>query len=291
MAQISFAMKPILVLMLLAVVGLFASGACAQELPATGPWRHSIVGGLALAQIVYKDWAKGGEDALAWTSTLDGKSVNDLPRTNWSNTYKLAFGQTKLGKGDIRKTDDKIDLETLLTYKIGIHVNPYAAATMKTQFAKGYEYDEAGEEIAVSKFFDPAYLTQSAGLGYQPVPQIRTRLGAAIREIITSEFNSYSDDPDTDEIEKIKVDGGLESVTDLEWHLKENLLFMSRLELFAVLTEPRDLAIRNDNTLAIKVSKNISVNLNVLVVKDKTLSEKTQIKETLTLVLSYIFVE
>jgi len=271
----------------------FSSAAWAQDQDAekTGPWHHSIMGGLALSQVAYRDWAKGGEDTFAWTASLDGKAVNDLTKTNWANTYKFAYGQTKLGKGDLLKTDDKIDLESVFSYKSGFYVNPYTAATLKTQFFEGFEYDEEGEGTQVSKFFDPAYLTQSAGLGYQPIPQFKTRLGGAIREIITDEFNRYADDPETEEIEKTRFDAGLESVTDLEWNLKENILFKSKLEIFAALTQPRDVAISNDNTLAIKVSKNVSVNLGVLIVKDDTLSKKTQIKETLTVGFSYIFVE
>jgi hypothetical protein len=282
--------KKMTITLIFATVSLLLSSAYSQESAEPGPWRHSAVAALVLAQTASKDWAKGGEDSLAWTVTIDGKSVHDRPRTNWSDSYKLAFGQMKLGDLDFRKTEDKIDLESILTYKFGIYVNPYAAATLKTQFAKGYKY-EKDEEIAMSKFFDPAYLTQSAGVGYQPIPQVKTRLGAAVREIFTSEFNSYADDPETDEIEKTRMDAGLESVTDAEWHLKQNVLLKSKLEIFAVLTEPRDVAVLNDSTLAVKVSKNISVNLNVLIVRDKTLSEKTQFKETLTLGLSYVLLE
>jgi hypothetical protein len=273
------------------VTSLFSLNVYAQEGDQTGPWHHSIMGGLALSQVAYRDWAKGGEDTFAWTASLDGKSAHDLTKTNWSNTYKFAYGQTKLGEGDFLKTDDKIDLESVFTYKSGFYVDPYAAATLKTQFFEGFEYDEEGKGTQVSKFFDPAYLTQSAGLGYQPIPQFKTRLGGAVREIITDEFNKYADDPETEEIEKTRFDAGLESVTDVEWNLKENILFKSKLEIFAALTQPRDVAISNDNTLAIKVSKNVSVNLGVLIVKDDTLSEKTQIKEALTVGFSYIFVE
>jgi hypothetical protein len=285
-----FSMKNVILAFGILMVCAFALDTYAQEPAQTGPWHHRVVGTLALAQVAHRDWAKGGEDSLSWTANLDGKSVRDVPKTDWSNTYKFAFGQTKLGDYDYRKTEDKIDLETIFTYKFGVYANPYTAATLKTQFAKGYEYD-GDEEVAVSSFFDPAYLTQSAGLGYQPVPQVKTRLGAAVREIITSEFTSYADDPDTKEVEKTKVDGGLESVTDLELQVKQNVFFKSRLELFAALTEPRDLAVRSDNALAVQVSRNITVSLNVLIVKDKTLSEKTQLKETLTLGLSYVFAE
>ena len=45
----------------------------------------------------------------------------------------------------------------------------------------------------------------SVGFGYVPVPEIKTRLGVALREIITSVYVAYSDDPGTAEIEKVKV--------------------------------------------------------------------------------------
>ena len=167
------------------------------------PWTHSLAGGLNLTQISFNDnWSQGGENALAYAINLLGKSVNDLAKTNWTTSYKFAFGQTKLGDWGIRKTDDKIDFETTLTYKAGTYINPYIAATLKTQFAKGFQYDVKAKTsqgldtlvtVQVSKFFDPGYLTQSVGLGYQPIPQIKTRLGAALREVITSKFIGYTD--------------------------------------------------------------------------------------------------
>ena len=112
------------------------------------PWKHSVVSGLTLTQVSFTDWAQGGENALSYTLSVDGKSVYDNDKTNWSNAYKLAFGQTRLGDQGLRKTDDKIDLENVLTYKLGDYVNPYAAATMKTQFARGLQVRCLGGEDA-----------------------------------------------------------------------------------------------------------------------------------------------
>ena len=193
-----------------------ASSAYGQQDTAKVPdygWKHSLVAGLTLTQVAFTNWAAGGQSALSWTTSLEGKSANDQQITNWTTSYKFGFGQTRSGDQGLRKTDDKIDLETILTYKLGTYINPYAAATFKSQFAKGFTYDDdAGTKTAVSQFFDPAYLTQSAGVEYQPIPGVKTRFGAAVREIITSDFPSYADDPNTPEIEKTSVDGGLESV-------------------------------------------------------------------------------
>ncbi len=271
------------------ILSLIALSAFAQQPDTTKakkPWTHSLTGGLNLTQISFNDnWAQGGENALAYAVNLLGKSVDDLPKTDWTTSYKFAFGQTKVGSGSIRKTDDKIDLETLLTYKLGTYVNPYVAATLKTQFAKGFDYN-VDPDTAVSKFFDPAYLIQSAGIGYQPIKQIKTRLGAALREVITSQFVGYAGG------KKTKVEGGLESVTEINWQLQSNLLFTGKLELFDPFKDLEKVVVRSDNTLAAKVSKYISVNFNVQLIKEpgeKVSQGKTQVKQSLALGLSYTF--
>ncbi len=251
-------------------------------------WKHSLVSGLNLTQVAFTDWAQGGENALAWTLLLDGKSTREGETVIWSNTYKFAFGQTRLGSQGLRKTEDKIDFESILTYKVGTLINPYAAATVKSQFAPGYMYDNAGNETQVSQFFDPGYLTQSFGAGYQPINEIKTRFGVALREIITSDFIQYSDDPTTtDDIEKIRVEGGLEFVTDISWQLEENLLFTSKIEFFSPLKSFDETVLRSDNSITAKVSKYITANLNLQLLNDKKVSPRTQFKETIALGLSY----
>ena len=223
-------MKPLLCsLFLLTSIGLAQDS---SKTPVYG-WKHNLVSGLTLTQVAFTDWAQGGENALSYTLSADGKSVDDQEPTNWTTTYKFAFGQTRLGSQGLRKTDDLIDLSTVLTFKLNTYINPYVAATFKTQFAKGYMYDATGVETEVSKFFDPAYLTQSAGLGYQPIKEFRTRLGAGLREVITDQFNQYADDPATVEVEKTSVDGGLESVSNVDLPIDDNVLFTTQLELFA----------------------------------------------------------
>lgn len=273
-----------------ALVMLFTSMGYAQQdsikVPEYG-WKHNVVAGLTLTEVAFTDWAQGGDNSLGYTASIDGKSVQDLEKTNWATALKLAFGQTRLGDQGLRKTDDRIDFETILTYKMGVYVNPYGAATFKSQFAKGFTYDAANNETAVSQFLDPAYITQSVGVGYQPIPEVKTRLGLALREIVTTHFNGFADDPATIEIEKSRVNGGLESVTDVEWKLDDNILFKSKLELFSPFTTMDRIVVRNDNSLVSKVSKYITVILNLQLINEPDISPRTQVKQTLALGLSY----
>lgn len=244
-------------------------------------WNHNLVAGLTATQVSFSDWAGGGENTLAYTTVIDGKSVLDLEMTNWSNTYKLAYGQTRLGSKPLRKTDDKLEFESVLTYKLGSVINPYASLTLKTQFDVGYKYDDAANSKTVlSRFWAPAYLTQSVGVGYAPRPEIKTRLGAALREVRTK----------TGYIENNRTEGGIESVTDAQFSFEENLLFTSKLELFAPFNNIDVVVMRSDNTLAAKVSSVVSVTLNVQLINDANVSARTQIKETIALGITYTLI-
>ena len=280
-------------ILLLVSVFLFfdsALGQTEQSTPAPPEygWKHSLVSSLTLTQVAYTDWAQGGENALAYTFMFDSKSTEDEASSNWQTLYKFAFGQTRLGSQGIRKTDDIIDLSTVFTYKLGSLVNPYVSATLKSQFADGSVYPRPDSAVQVSAFFDPAYLTQSTGVGYQPINEIKTRLGVGLREVITSQFNQYSDDPSTfSEVEKTSVNGGIESVTNVDWQMDDNVLFTTQLEFFAPFSHFDETVMRNNTTVTAKVSKYVTAVFSVQLINEKRISPYMQVKETIALGLSY----
>jgi hypothetical protein len=250
----------------------------------TSAWKHTMIVSANITQISFTDWAQGGENAFAYALFLEGKSAYTLDAVDWVNSYKFGFGQANLASQGTRKTDDKIDLESVLTYKVGTYINPFASASMKTQFVEGATYDAQGNKTPVSNFFDPAYLTQTVGLGYQPVPEVKTRLGGALREIIADKFAAaYIGDA----TKKTKVDGGLESVTEVGWTVMENVVLNAKLEIFAPLKQFDRMTVRSDNTLSAKVNKFLSMNLNVQLINEPEVLARTQVKQTLALGFSY----
>ena len=284
-------MKRVFILLFVVIVSHASSQTAAPQKPDTikWGWRHSVVSGLNLTQVSVKDWAQGGEDALSWTIRLYGLSKLEDTSYVWGNSYKMTYGQARIGGEAIRKTEDRLEFESVFTYKLGSEVNPYISATLKTQFTEGVAIDGAGNTTPVSKFFDPAYLTQSAGFGYRPSATIKSRLGAGLREIITSTYTSYANDPSTPLSQRVKtrVDGGVESVTDAELKLDDNLLFRSKLELFAPARKLSEVAMRMDNTLTANVSKYIVVIVNVQLINDVNATSRLQEKEVLAIGLTY----
>jgi hypothetical protein len=279
-------MKP-LVLFLVFAVAVASAQFTPPQPPAPAPadtlgWNHKMIAGLTATQVSYTDWAQGGENALAWTVTFEGGSSLEAEASSWANSYKFAYGNTKLGAQGVRKTDDQISLESAYTLKLGTYVNPYVAATLKTQFTTGYTYAPDGSRTAISDFFDPAFLTQSAGVAYQPVPEVKTRLGAALREILTSNFTNYSNG------KKTETDGGVESVTEIDTPIWDNVVLKAKLEMFAPFRRFSEVVVRSDNTLAAKINKYLSAGFNVQLIQERRISARTQVKQSIALSLSYV---
>ncbi|MGD0339489.1 MAG: DUF3078 domain-containing protein [Bacteroidota bacterium] len=261
-----------------------------QSTPPPAPeygWKHTLMTALTINQVAFTDWVQGGTNSLSWGASADGKSVNEMETLQWSNGYRFAFGQVRLGDQGTKKTDDKIDLETILIYKTVGCIQPFVAATLKTQFAPGYSYDANNVRTQVSAFFDPAELVQSTGVEYQPAKEVKTRLGLALREVLTSKFTRYADDPKTTTIEKTSVRGGLESATNVEFLIDDNVLFTTQLELFSAFKNLDEVIVRTNSSIMAKVGKYITVVLNLQLINERQITPRTQAKQTLGLGVSY----
>ncbi|HET6511129.1 MAG TPA: DUF3078 domain-containing protein [Candidatus Kapabacteria bacterium] len=249
-------------------------------------WDHDLKAGFNFTQVAFKDWSKGGSNSLAYVAQMIGVSNNEAIETKLANRYKLIFGQTKLEDVGMRKTDDEINLESMLTYKVGIYVNPYAAISAKSQFAPGYQYTDT-LNTQTSDLLDPLYLTQSAGVGYEPAKWFKTRLGAALRETFTNVYNTYADDPTTPDVETTKIEGGLESVTEAQIPIEENVMFDTRLELFSAFKTFDKIVMNAQASLVLKASEWFNASLSANAINDWQVTPRTQFKESIALGISY----
>jgi hypothetical protein len=253
-------------------------------------WKHALVAQLVLTQTSYTDWSQGGDNALSYTFNTEGREINDQPNDNWATWYKFAFGQARLDALGMRKTDDQMNLESIYTWKLDAYVNPYAAVTFKSQFSTGYTYAKDGTRTAVSDLFDPAYFTEGVGAGYQPIKEVKTRLGFALREILTKQYNNYASDPSKPGVvQKTDVEGGLQLGVEVNWAFYDNMIFTSKLDLFQPISKLDRVIVHWDNTLAMKVNRFISINASSSVINEQAVSPYTQIKETIGLALGYDF--
>ncbi len=252
-------------------------------------WKKTVVAGLNVNQAYFDNWRAGGENSLAWAGNFLGAAARDKGADLWENNLLLAYGQSKVGELESRKSADSIHADSTYTRKMSAYVNPFASVTWDTQFVEGYQYFP-GTTLApqaVSKFMDPGYLQEGLGVGYAKGEIFKFKIGAAAKQTFTDAFPRYADDPDTLAVERFKSEVGAASLTQLKLTLDQSVLFTSSLDLFSNLHASDQIDVKWSNLLSAKVSSWMSVNLNVDMTYDKDVSTQRQLKEGLSLAFSY----
>jgi hypothetical protein len=251
-------------------------------------WQKEVVGSFSFSQAHFDNWTMGGENAFAHQFDLGCKLVHNNDKYVWTNTGKIAFGNSKIGEAETKKTIDELRVESILTYLWEFVANPYFALKGETQLAPGYIYDE-NLNTQVSGFLDPGYFTQSAGLQYSPVEKLSVRIGAAVKETITKDFPApYADDPETEDIETTNIEPGMETVLAFSKKISENTVINSTVDLFNNFGGFDATDVRWDTDIITQITKYINVKFSVKLFYDKDISTKRQLNQSLLLGISYV---
>ncbi len=245
-----------------------------------------VVAALNVTQLQYKDWAAGGQDALSYVAQLNANFDLKDTRMSWRFVGKFAFGQTKLDGEDLRNSTDQIDMDLSMSYRFDKHFNPFIGATLRTQFATGYDYRKK-PPVPRSAFRDPLYMTQTIGANLATEKHFRSRLGCGFKETYTRKYTQYSDNPRTPEVEKRKIETGIQSTSSWTLKLGQLLVYNARLRMFSTFEHIDVVDVIWDNVWTAQVAKYVAVNLTVNLLYDKDVSKRTQIKQSLAIGLTY----
>jgi hypothetical protein len=162
-----------------ALVLLGVGSVRAQEKEATsnekkGSWVTSSTPALKVSEFMFENWSSSGNSQIDLTATFFGAYKYTHPKFVWDNVVDLAYGyawqdldnSSADSVGGLfetrRKSNDKIDLTSTISWKAYKDWGASFLANLKTQFGAGYEYSGIGikqTQEQVSGFFAPAYLT------------------------------------------------------------------------------------------------------------------------------------
>ncbi len=273
-------------------------------------WSADLKSHFSAAQAGYRNWSKGGVNSLAFTIKLDGTAQRR--RSGWLNKHemRLAYGLVKQEGDEMRKADDLINLNSSLQYEgEGFFqvLNPTVASQLRTQFAPGYDLKKdplnggRTPPVKISGFFAPATLTQSVGLTYNAGKQFTHRFGVGAKETVVAirRFRPFYHG-DT-HYRPVRFEVGLESRTQLERELVENVRLKTTLGLFAAFNQDVPDVIW-ENVVAMKVNSWLGVNFEFDTVYERDYrpskisgkrldpSDKVQIKELLSLGVTVVII-
>lgn len=284
------------VLLLLAFVLVVVPARAQTAEPDTSAWVRSLTGKLSLTQAGFRDWADGGVSTLAASSGIDGKAE----RTSgaWTRIYELraGFGLVRQDTLAFRKAEDLIVIKAEHRYAgrgfFG-RFTPTIAFAARSQFWEGFDYDAAnalpdGSAPKVSDFMAPASFIETIGLTNQPAPWVSMRLGVSSKQTVVAIERLrplYSMDLD----QSVRVELGLEFVTDVDKNLAENIHYKSSFGAFAAFNQPESPDLIWENLLEMKVNSWLTTNFEWAMLLDRDRSDALQMREVLSIGIVYHF--
>lgn len=280
------------------VILLVPTFASAQDEEETTGWKKSLVVDLTTTQTSYSDSWDGGEaGSVNWVGNLNGSAEKQLKEWfNFQSTLKLSFGQTLTQDAETKKwskpkkSTDLIDWENVGRFTLHKLIDPYAAFRLESQFMNS-------KVPAKKLYLTPMKLTESAGVSRRfyekDKDNVTSRLGLALRQIFKTNVDTLVASLPT--VDSTLTDGGIESVTDVNLTLRDNLKYTGKLTLYKAFffsksdevkgtpyeDDWKAIDINWENMISAAITKIITVNFYTQLLYDKEVSKKGRFKETL----------
>lgn len=264
-------------------------------------WKLSSLYSLSGTQSSFVNWNSGGRNNISLIGNISASALYNIDKWNWSSDISLAFGGIKyLDEGDglnLQKTDDKIDISSILGMRISKKFLISINSGFKTQFADGFTYPN--DSLAVSKFMAPGYLNLALGTEYIKDANfsIFTSPFALKTTFVLDESLSQMGAFGVQKGEQIRHEFG--AFVKIKWNAKimKNVEMKSKLEFFSnYLNNPENIDINGELAFVFRVNSLFSAraqwNLvydDDIKIRDKNgnIGPRTQFKSVLGIGISY----
>ncbi len=217
-------------------------------------------------------WTEGGESSISTLSILKYSVDYTYGKIrNLDTDYEYRLGYIQAGENDLRKNDDKFEINA--KYGRSAVNNWYYSALLnfKTQFFKGKEYINDSTVNVISEFLSPAYLVFSLGLDYKPDDKLTILISP-----ITSKFTMVTDTVRFDqtrfgigENEYVRKEIGayIKAISKLK--IRDNIYLENKINFFTnYMNEPQNIDVDLEVDLKVKLTDYISVSVNAHYIYD-----------------------
>ena len=247
------------------------------------------------------NWNSGGRNNISLNASISANAVYNKEKWKWSSDLSLAFGGIKyLDEAafmNLQKTDDKIDLSSMLGIRFSKKSLLSINAGFKTQFADGFTFPN--DSIAVSKFMAPGYLNLALGVDYIKDKgfSIFASPLAAKTTFVMDDYLSQLGAFGVEKGERIRHEFG--AFIKLKWNTEvmKNVEMKSKVELFSnYLNKPQNIDVNAELIFIFRVNSLFSAtaqwNLvydDDIQIRDKNgnVGPRTQFKSVLGIGISY----
>jgi len=237
-------------------------------------------------QSSFSNWASGGENTVAGNFNVNYDFNYKKNNVNWDSRINTGYGLSHLSEKGYRKTNDRFEFNTLLGIKTTKYWFFSFIGNFKTQYSKGFDYKN---DIQVSDFFSPAYLTFGPGMLWKKSDKLSLNIApATARYTFVNDFFSG----------KFGVEEGENTAFSLGFNLSGYYKFglMTNIEMENVLTAYSDYLANVGNidldyqtNIRFKVNNNVKMHMTFHTIIDDNASSRIQFRQLFGLGVNYSF--
>lgn len=242
------------------------------------------------SQSSFSQWQAGGSNNLAINGSLNYDINYKKDDWTWDNKFIASYGINKIKGEDQKKTDDRLEINSLLGKKAIGEWYYSAFVNFKTQFDTGMNPDDETERI--SHFMSPAYLQFGPGMLWKKDDNLKVNIAPATARFIFvhDHFTTFGESFGVEQGKTMRFEFGAAVNAYYKLQVMENFTVENILNLYSnYLEDPQNVDIDYQLNVVLKVNKYISTNLAFQALYDDNAYKGFQTRHTLGVGLNYLF--
>ncbi len=288
-------MKKLTISLLALFSATFAFAQDKKEEAEKGPWTKQGNASVLFNQAAFNnDWATGGVNSLALDFNLSYDVNYKKEDWTWDNKFIGAYGLARIEGQDTQKTNDRIEINSLLGKKAGGYWSYSFFGNIRTQFDSGFEANDAeGNRGAKnSHFWSPAYVQFGPGMLWKKSDNLKFNIAPATSRFVfvAERFTENGEYFGVEQGKTSRFEFGASLQGYYKLNIMENISMENILALYSnYLEKAGNIDIDYTMNLVMKVNKYISTNLTFQAIYDDNTTGAFQIRETFGVGLNYGF--
>ncbi|UUV22253.1 DUF3078 domain-containing protein [Paenimyroides aestuarii] len=253
-------------------------------------WTKKGVIAILGSQSSFSQWQAGGANNVAINGSLNYDINYKKADWVWDNKFIASYGINKISGQDQQKTDDRLEINSVLGKKAKGEWYYSAFTNFKTQFDVGLNPDDQTERI--SHFMSPAFWQTGLGMLWKKNDNFKVNIAPATARFIFvhKHFTDFKESFGVEQGKSMRFELGASVNAYYKVQLMENFSVENILNLYSnYLEDPQNVDIDYQLNAVLKVNKYISTNLTFQALYDDNAYKGFQTRHTLGVGLNYMF--
>lgn len=262
------------------------------------PWTTKGNASFLFNQSTFDNWIAGGENNISGNLGLNYDFNYKKGDWSWDNKFIASYGLVKTKTSSFaKKTDDRMEINSVLGKKITERWYYSAFLNFKTQFTKGYIYskDENGAEIRdeYTNFLSPGYLLVGPGFMYKKDDNFKFNLSPATSKFTFVDKNFTLPEEayfGVKEGESMRYELGFNASAYYKLDIIANVTFENIVNLYSnYLEDPQNVDMDYQLNIVMKINRYLTTNLSFQTVYDDNAYQGFQLRQVFGVAANYGF--